>query len=209
MDASNREPLLFGTDDHEAFYIVNALQTAGWIEARIAQGWQADVVVTPGGWSHIAEMQSRHARSSTNPAFVAMWFGDDKEEETVAFMTELFERHICPAIREAGYKAERVDLVPHNDFVMDKVLGMIRIASLLVADFTGNRAGVYFEAGYGRGLGIPVIHTCRKSHFKGAHFDIQQINTIVWSTPEDLAEKLHHRIVGTLGPGPYLSKSSG
>lgn len=78
---------------------------------------------------------------------------------------------------------------------------MIRVAPFVVADFTGNRGGVYFEAGFARGLNIPVIHTCRKSRFDAAHFDIQQINTIVWEQPEELDEMLLHRIRGTLGEG--------
>ncbi len=32
----------------------------------------------------------------------------------------------------------------------------------MIADFTGHRGGVYFEAGFAHGLGIPVIWTCRE-----------------------------------------------
>jgi len=134
-----------------------------------------------------------------------MWFGDDSSNESRAFMQDLYENHVRSAIENAGYHCDRVDLIPHNDFIMDKVLGMIRLAPFVVADYTGNRNGVYFEAGFARGLGIPVIHTCRADHFERAHFDIKQINTITWSEPEELAEKLYHRIAGTLGLGPYSS----
>ena len=37
-------------------------------------------------------------RSIRNPAFVAMWFGDDSTPETVAYMARLFHDHIQPAI---------------------------------------------------------------------------------------------------------------
>jgi len=35
----------------------------------------------------------------------------------------------------------------------------------IVADFTGQRGGVYFEAGYALGLRKPVIWTCKRDWF--------------------------------------------
>jgi hypothetical protein len=198
--------ILFAEFDQDANYYLEALQARGWIrDSPDKKG----VVVTPAGWARIDEIK-RGRPSPLNPAFVAMWFGDDKSSESQSFMRELYENHMQSAINSAGYRCERVDLVPHNEFIMDKALGMIRVAPFVVADFTGNRGGVYFEAGFARGLRIPVIHTCRRSHFAKAHFDIQQINTIVWDAPTDLAEPLYHRIVGTpeLGPGPYQTTST-
>jgi hypothetical protein len=37
----------------------------------------------------------------------------------------------------------------------------IRRSRFVVADYTGQRNGVYFEAGFGLGLGLVVIPTCR------------------------------------------------
>jgi hypothetical protein len=48
----------------------------------------------------------------------------------------------------------------------------------MVADFTGHRGGVYFEAGDGLGLGIPAIWTCRYDELKKSHFDMRQFNYI-------------------------------
>jgi nucleoside 2-deoxyribosyltransferase len=118
-------------------------------------------------------------------------------------MGALYENGIAPAVTRAGYRVTRVDLQEHNDFIMDQVLGDIRLAPFVIADFTGNRGGVYLEAGFARGLGTPVIHTCSESDFNDAHFDIQQINTIRWVQPEDVLDRLFHRIRGTIGEGPY------
>jgi hypothetical protein len=196
--------ILFAESESEANFYIMALQERGFIRDTPED---EGVIVTAAGWARIEELE-RTTSSTGNPAFVAMWFGDDQEKETTSFMSGVFNDHIKPPIEKAGYKCDRVDLAPHNDFVMDKVLGMIRVAPFVVADFTGNRNGVYFEAGFARGLGIPVIHTCQEGHFEGAHFDIKQVNTIVWATPEVLGEKLYHRLAGTLGLGPYLSESS-
>jgi hypothetical protein len=86
---------------------------------------------------------------------------------------------------------------------MDKVFGDIRRAPFLVADFTEHRNGVYLEAGFARGLGIPVIHTCRKDHLDKTHFDTAQFNHVVWSTAEELKTKLFHRIIASIGEGPH------
>ena len=137
-----------------------------------------------------------------------MWFGDDALVESTAFMAEFYTQHVKRAIEKAGYQGDRVDLTPHNDFIMDKIQAMIRVAPFVVADFTGNRGGVYFEAGFARGLGVEVIHTCRRTHFNDAHFDIKQINTIVWDAPADIDEQLYYRITNTLGPGPFANEES-
>ena len=61
---------------------------------------------------------------------------------------------------------------------MDKVLGDIRLSPFVVADFTEHRNGVYLEAGFARGLGLRVVHTCRKDHMDKAHFDTAHSTTL-------------------------------
>lgn len=204
LQRSKSFPILFACKPNESDFVVRALDDAGWLAnvAITSSGFHFEI--SPAGWNRIAELQTGRTRSPKNPAFVAMWFGSNEEEESPAFMRSLYDGQILPAVLRAGYHAERVDIVEHNDFIMDKVLGMIRVAPFVVADFTGNRGGVYFEAAFARGLGIPVIHTCRAGkHFDNSHFDIKQINTIAWDSPDSLSVKLYHRIVGTLGQGPY------
>jgi nucleoside 2-deoxyribosyltransferase len=75
-----------------------------------------------------------------------------------------------------------------------------------VADFTGQRHGVYFEAGFAQGLGLPVIWTCREDHVKNLHFDTRQQNHITWEQSDDLREKLKNRIWAVIGLGPHKSK---
>jgi len=67
-----------------------------------------------------------------------------------------------------------------------------------VADFTGSRGGVYFEAGFALGLGIPVIWSCRKNDVKKVHFDTRQYNHIVWNDSSDLYRQLRDRIEATI-----------
>ncbi len=76
----------------------------------------------------------------------------------------------------------------------------IRRSGLVVADFTGQRQGVYYEAGFARGIGITVIPTCREDETEKLHFDTRQYNHIVWKEPADLADQLHDRIAATALP---------
>jgi hypothetical protein len=70
------------------------------------------------------------------------------------------------AIYDSGYDPRRVDQQHHHlNKVDDEIVAEIRRSRFLVADFTCEpgkvRGGVYFEAGFARGLNIPIIWTCR------------------------------------------------
>ena len=64
------------------------------------------------------------------------------------------------------------------------------------------RGGVYFEAGFASGLGIPVIYTCHAQAMAHRHFDTWSINHLVWKDVDDLARSLQARIEGQFGRGP-------
>jgi hypothetical protein len=46
--------------------------------------------------------------------------------------------------------------------------------------------GAYWEAGYGEGLGLPVIYTCEKAAWEASksHFDTNHMVTILWDPTE-------------------------
>ena len=141
------------------------------------------------GWEKLAAMRS----SSTLPkgqAFVAMWF--DPQTEAI------FNEAIFPVVETDGTKCIRIDLKEHNNKICDEILSEIRRSRYLVADFTGSRAGVYFEAGFAYGLGIPVIWTVREDHLPQVHFDTRQYNHIVYKTPAELKKRLGYRIKATI-----------
>ena len=119
-----------------------------------------------------------------------MWFNDE--------LYGAWEKGFSAALEETGYKPNRIDLQEHNEKICDKIIAEIRKSGLLVADFTGNRGGVYFEAGFAMGLDIPVIWTCRADFVEKLHFDTRQYNHITWNEPEDLKKKLINRIEATL-----------
>ena len=126
--------------------------------------------------------------------FCAMWFSP----EVLPLWTQVIE----PATRAAGYEPLRIDSKQHNGKIDDEIMASIRASRFVVSDFTGNRGGVYYEAGFAHGLGLPVIFMCREGD--ELHFDIRQYNCIFWK-PENLEEarsQLKNRILATLGQGP-------
>lgn len=94
----------------------------------------------------------------------------------------------------------------------DEIIAEIRRSRFLVADFThekaGARGGVYFEAGFAFGLGIPVIYTCREDAIDKIHFDTRQYHHTAWKDSADLRDKLEKRILAVIGEGPGVSTGS-
>lgn len=174
----------------EMQYILDQLEKDGLILANPGtQRFPTHVTVTVKGWNRIAELEEKHKSESTQ-AFVAMWFNAEVESA--------YNNAIALAIKETGYEPIRIDRVDHNNKICDEIIAKIKESKFVIADFTGDRGGVYFEAGYAMGLGKPVIWTCKADHLDKVHFDTRQYNHIVWETEEELKEKLYHRIKATI-----------
>jgi nucleoside 2-deoxyribosyltransferase len=125
-------------------------------------------------------------------AFVAMWF--DKS------MNDYYEDGIKKAIEDADYVPIRIDLKEFNNKICDELIAEIKRSKFLIADFSGLRSGVFFEAGFAKGLGREVIFTVRKEDVEELkeHFDTRQYNHIVYDSLEDLRKKLYNRIGATI-----------
>ncbi|GMP05281.1 hypothetical protein TM239_41290 [Bradyrhizobium sp. TM239] len=156
--------------------------------------------LTPAGW---VRFEGFTREQESHQGFVAMWFN--------AEMTEAYEQGISRAISDAGYTAMKIDNKHHINKVDDEIIAEIRRSRFVVADFTCEpekpRGGVYFEAGFAMGLGIPVIWTV-KDTVKDLHFDTRQYSHIVWCDAADLRKQLFERIGAVLGDGPLKKKLS-
>ena len=92
-----------------------------------------------------------------------------------------------------------MDAEPHIERIDTKIVTEIRNSRFLVADVTLQRPGVYFEAGYALGLGLPVFWCVRNDDLKNVHFDTRQYNHIVWDNAQHLAEQLHLFVTAIIG----------
>lgn len=196
-------PLAFAHDGNEFTYFLRVLVIQGLVEpvsprldglAAVEDG----VRLTPTGWQEVRRLLKTERNS--DQAFVAMSFAKD--------LHEAWELGFKPALESTGFHPYRVDQDQYNDKIDDRIVAEIRRSGLLVADFTGHRGGVYFEAGFAMGLGIPVIWTCRETDIEQAHFDTRQYNHVVWTDPTDLEPKLALRIGATIPGRPIRSETS-
>jgi hypothetical protein len=120
----------------------------------VARIFLSTFALTPKAWDKIHELQKKPS-GKTNQAFVAMWFDSS--------MNDFWEQGFKPAIEEDGrFKAIRIDRKDFNGKICDEIVAEIRKSKFLVADFTDQRGGVHYEAGFAHGLGIPVIFTAKK-----------------------------------------------
>ncbi|MCP4629826.1 MAG: hypothetical protein GY850_40910, partial [bacterium] len=171
------------------------------------------------GYERLKELQG----VDSNIGFVAMWFNPE--------MLSVYEQAIMPAIEyveegsgEPRLRAVRIDNVEHVNDINDEIIAQIRRSRFMVCDLTGYRGGVYFEAGFAYGLGMPVIYTCRKDWCdedqlmdeagnlvkflkdsngrpiqvkkEGVHFDLAHRNRIEWELDklDEFKNKLENRI---------------
>lgn len=193
----------------------------GFIHAKDQLNPHVQPKLTAKAYQRLREIQRSNQES--NQAFVAMWFDDsmnDVYETTIKKAIEYKE----PGQTESKFKATKINDVDHLNDINDEIIGQIRRSRFMVCDLTGYRGGVYFEAGFAYGLGIPVIYTCREDWTRdedlkdkdgkkvkelfdkndipirvkkvGVHFDLAHRNRIQWS-PDDLDDfrkKLEDRI---------------
>jgi hypothetical protein len=142
-------------------------------------------------WGFINEHS--HPSVISDQVFVAMSFAVD--------LKSAWENAIRPALVKAQFRPYRIDAEPHLDRIDTKIITEIRNSKFLVVDVTQQRPGVYFEAGYAIGLGLPVFWCVRHDDLLNVHFDTRQYNHIVWQNEEHLAEQLFLYVSAIIGKG--------
>jgi hypothetical protein len=188
--------LVLSRPNSEVIFLAEELKKRGYIE-YLEQAATTAQRVTMKGWERLDEIR-RRGRVSTR-CFVAMWFD--------ARMNDVYDQAIEPAVREAGYDPLRIDKSEHTNRIDDEIIGQIKRSRFMVADFTGQRHGVYFEAGMMLGIGRNVIWMCRKEELtaSGLHFDVRQFNFIDYESVGEAKERLYRRILAIEGDGKVAS----
>jgi len=114
----------------------------------------------------------------------------------------IYTEGIEPAVVEAGYDPFCLKGIHTNEDINFRIVAEIRKAQIVVADFTGQKNGVYFEAGFARALGKEVYQTCAQAAKDGLHFDTNHFQHTLWNDHGDLKEGLCEKILAISGPGP-------
>lgn len=168
----------------------------GWIEnsaieRAIAQGKGFEIEylnrqpfkITPTGW---LEVERLFGNPGSKRVLIAMAF-DPAVRQPI-------EDAIRAACKENGWDAFPIDKEEYQGGVTDAIIARIRQSRFIVADYTLNKAGVYYEAGYAEGRGITVISTVREDFKDQLHFDVRHLNFIIWKDPKELHKRLADRI---------------
>lgn len=184
--------LAYAASHEELLYLTGYSKDRGWIEKqRSEHDGLLELRLTPAGW----EEAQRRPRIESAQGFVAMWFDPS--------MADAFTNGMKAAIEDdCHYRCRRIDAKEYNGDVVDEIMAEIREARFVVCDLTEHRNGVYFEAGFAMGLGVPTIWTCREDYAGKTHFDAEHFNQIRWASPDELRKKLATRIRATIGLGP-------
>ncbi len=177
---------LFSERDNAAA-ILRQLADLGYISLTGTHVFQ----ILPKGWMRLQSIKQPGRFSKQ--AFVAMRFDESH--------AEIFDRGYKPAIEEADggqTKAFIVNRKEHNNKIDDQIIAEIRRSRYLIADYTGHRPNVYYEAGFALGLNLPVIWCISATEQEKPHFDTRQYSYIKYNTPEDLKQQLINRIRATI-----------
>jgi len=142
--------------------------------------------ITLDGLEYI-ESLSEINKNSKN-IFVAFYFTNE--------LQNIFDNDIKSAIEELGFNYIRVSSssTDTDTHINDDIIGKIKSSKIVIADFTGQRNSVYFEAGFAMGLKVPVIWSCKEDEVTKLSFDTRQYPHILWNTKEEFVEKLVQRI---------------
>ena len=95
-----------------------------------------------------------------NQIFIAMMFSD----ETNIY----FEKAYKPVIQSMNYAVMRIDQKEYTGSIIGEIQAEITDSVALIADLTGNRGGVYYEAGIAKGLQlcnhpIKLVLSCERN----------------------------------------------
>ncbi len=221
-----------------------SMRTSDQFEALLHKGHDVELRLTHKGWEKYDQII--HPRVASDKVFVAMWFDPSMGKLREAIKAAATEAGYHPIIVDEEHYADFImDFVLASiqqskfviaDFTAEpekkdeykksepKLNSSTRSNNRIIHVKAGVRGGVYFEAGFARGLGKAVIHCCKDNPESRSrlHFDIKQINTLFWTEesiqdckirphdarPENLqrplnfSEALYDRIVSMFGLGP-------
>jgi len=166
-------PRIGAADVTEVRFLLRHLLDRGLIEGTRTQDGLSGATVTVAGWERLEPVAGG-----------------------VPGRVSAFDDGIRKGIEDCGLDPRRVDRLEFAGKICDQILAEIRAAEIIVADFTGFRTGVFFEAGFALALGRTVVFTCRQDDAANLaqHFDTRQYPHLLWCDPADLRDKVATRI---------------
>ncbi len=180
--------LYFKKHEEYWFYLstLHELNLISFMDVSSKDGNDAiDIRLTYQGLEYIISLQEGGENSKY--CFIAMSFS-----ETATGIRNVIKK----VVKETGYEPLIVDEVHYDSelTINDAIIKFIKESKFVIADFTDQKHGVYFEAGFALGLRRPVIYTCSKTDFENTHFDTNHYPHIVYGDLNELEIKLTNKI---------------
>jgi len=188
IDSRKDYPITYSKNIDEFENVFFLTKKLGFIECNSDKSDEQDIKLSALGWAKSKEINKSGIQSKK--CFIAMSCSDE--------LAEIYENGIKKAVDEAGFQPIFIEREEHNEKICDLIIAKIRECKFLIADVTGQRQNVYYEAGFAQGLNRDVIWMCRQNEIDSAHFDTRQYNHIAWENAEDLKKKLLNRIKATI-----------
>jgi nucleoside 2-deoxyribosyltransferase len=173
----------YAKNGFEVSEFISQLDEMGFLEVILKGSANTTFKLKVKGMCRAEELLSTNVNSKK--VFIARKFGPEYLE---------LEEVIKECCAECGFDAKTVSDHNHYGEITDKIIAEIKSSKFIVADYTENNLGVYYEAGYARGRDIPVIGVCHKKSVEKLHFDVRNRNMLLWEEPMDLREQL----IGTI-----------
>ena len=179
---------LYFQHTYELDFFIRTLEELGYIDIKnLTKAGIERVNLTYKGLTKVIENKDNGALS--NKCFIAMSFTDNIKINAI-------REAIRESVEYTKYEVILIDEKHINSDVTinDAIISEIRKSKFMIADFTENKHGVYFEAGFANGLGKKVIYTCQKDDMKDVHFDTKHYSHIVYENVEELKTRLINKI---------------
>ena len=197
-DPNKYRNIFYCGDNVQPYSILKALVANGYLKS-IDENYREFIITSEGK----AISRTSLKPQSSKTAFIAMSFSakphENMPDDDLAQIRNAFK----VGIRNAGYEPIVIDEVKHTNYIPMEIINQIEKSAFLVQDLTYKNDGAIYEAGIAIGKGIQVISCIRKNEFENPqtapHFDYKQRNMIIWTTYEELSQKLEELIKEAIG----------
>ena len=143
-------------------------------------------------------MLAKESRGADNMkyCFVVSPIGEEGSEiRTNA--DKLLKYIINPVCQSCGLSVERVDQINNSDSITQTIIDKLLSADLVIADISGQNPNVFYEMGYRKCTGKPIIHL--KCKGENLPFDVNTIRTFEYDlTDLDSVEAIKERLQQTI-----------
>lgn len=149
--------------------------------------------------------ENRGGQNFMKYCFVVSPIGEDGSE-TRNNADKLFKHIIGPVCQSCGFTVERVDQINDFNSITQTIIDKLQSADLVIADISEHNPNVFYEMGYRKCTGKPIIHLKRKNEH--IPFDINTIRTFEYDlTDLDSVEAIKERLQQTISAFSFDSSN--